>query len=329
MATWHDLPQEIRLQILKLFSNGIVFDYILSPLHWIPVPEDKSRVFTWPESPPSLKSLSSAVRTCRSFHDALTRDISMRKDGITPYALLREIQTNQLALEVNPSYVGDRIYIRNLYASSGRFWKNDAVLGEPECMLSILENLSPKSWVVLLPHLEPWILKHAIRTYPMKWAIVRGREIPIGVSRTNRGRTEDVPFFLGSWKIQRTEDSESENRVTIYSLKGRGKASSRILAEYPGFREMEGSAENTWWFIQLENGWEIRKTRWVLVNYKEKRIFGGSVKPGFFAWEDIWEPESWTVVGKQSTLGEYWRKGRVQDSDTETEDSDTDFDAEM
>src|SRR5271170_5663267 len=99
MATWHELPQEIRLQILKLFSNDIIFDYILSPAHRIPVPEDKSRVFTWPESPPSLKSLSSAVRTCRSCYDALTREISMRKDGITPYALLREIQTNQLALE--------------------------------------------------------------------------------------------------------------------------------------------------------------------------------------------------------------------------------------
>src|SRR5271154_5633245 len=92
---------------------------------------------------------------------------------------------------------------------------------------------------------------------------------------------------------------------------------------------MDHSVEDTWWYIQvgvqLYNPWAAHKDQWVLVNYREKRIFGGSVKPVFFSWEDIWEPESWRVVGEQSTLGEYWRRGRVihDNSDSESENSDT------
>jgi len=54
---------------------------------------------------------------------------------------------------------------------------------------------------------------------------------------------------------------------------------------------------------QLYNPWEARKPQWVIVSYREKRIFGGSVKPVFFECEDIWEPESWRVVGEQSSIG--------------------------
>jgi hypothetical protein len=91
---------------------------------------------------------------------------------------------------------------------------------------------------------------------------------------------------------------------------------------------MEQSREDTWWFIEvkeLKDHWEPRKAEWVLVNYREKKIFGGSVKPVFFEWEDIWEPESWRVVGEQITLGEYWRRDRVvhDNSDSESENSDT------
>ena len=321
MATWHDLPDQIRLHILRLFSFEIFVDYVRSR-HWETVPEDKHRVFTWPESPASLKSFSSAVRTCRLFRDALTRILSMRPDGISPYDLLREQQVSKLTVYSHDA-APNTIYIRDLYQTAGMFWKNSFVLKDSTLILDILEKLSPKSLVVMLPHLGSSILKHVIRMQT-KVPVVRGWGLPIDVGRAGGRLTEDVFFFVGNWQIPKSWDSN----VTICSLKARGKASSKILAEYPGLREMEQSREDTWWFIEvkeLKDHWEPRKAEWVLVNYREKKIFGGSVKPVFFAWENIWEPESWRVIGEQSTLGEYWRKGRVDDSDAGTEDSDTGF----
>jgi len=294
MATWNDFPQEIGLHILKIFSIDLVDDY-RSPAQWEPVrPEEKNHVFTWPKSPPSLKSLSSAVLTCRAFHDALTRVI--RIEDLPPYELLRSLQAQIIDIVTRDYGEPDILYVRDLYHRAGMFWKNSIVCEDRDYIVGLLQSLSAKSLLALLPHLEPWILNQATST---GWSmpLVMARNLPID---------DGWPKYVMVCTVKEPNKGES----------------SAFFADSPGLLEMGPSVEDTWWFFKV---WRHLHEPWVLVNYREKKIFGGSVKPVFFEWEDIWEPESWRVVGEQITLGEYWRRDRVvhDNSDSESENSDT------
>jgi hypothetical protein len=144
------------------------------------------------------------------------------------------------------------------------------------------------------------------------------RNLPI-----DDGWPKYVIFCTGSWRVPVIDDSNIHVPVMVCSVKEPNKGeSSAFFADSPGLLEMGRSVEDTWWFFKV---CRHLHEPWVLVNYREKKIFGGSVKPVFFEWEDIWEPESWRVVGEQITLGEYWRRDRVvhDNSDSESENSDT------
>src|SRR6202035_3028211 len=91
MATWHDLPNEIRNKILAHFSTDLVDDFgaVLSErrsriISTAPVPLDQAH------APGYLTSFASAMRTCRYFHAALTAVIKI--NGISPAQLLLEAQ---------------------------------------------------------------------------------------------------------------------------------------------------------------------------------------------------------------------------------------------
>src|SRR5271170_7193285 len=78
MATWNDLPDELRDMILRIFCYTLIMEY-----HTLEIPEYQHLVgkFYQLRPPKALSSFAYAIRTCRYFHYAMTNTIKWMQDS--------------------------------------------------------------------------------------------------------------------------------------------------------------------------------------------------------------------------------------------------------
>jgi hypothetical protein len=88
MATWQSLPPEVRDRILHFFCAGIVtvyqgqsVDFWENDAHKFPILGSWPPNAQWPEPPSCLLSLSSALKTCRYFYNAIKNVLKLEGES--------------------------------------------------------------------------------------------------------------------------------------------------------------------------------------------------------------------------------------------------------
>jgi hypothetical protein len=164
MATWDSLAPELHHIIFSFFCNDIVTQYEDSDLET--VLKCQLSNLSWPtETAQSLIDFSSALCVSRSFHQSL---LHFKVGGERVVKILQSAQRERCAtileqLEPEPSYSRRGfINVRVFMLLGGVFWKNPLVRGDVDFMWSVLSTLSMESLFMLLPHLEEWVLQHAV-----------------------------------------------------------------------------------------------------------------------------------------------------------------------
>lgn len=158
MAQWHDLPNEIRNNILHSFCISIVFDFTHPEIdiwdagkHWDLWDYD---VIEWFVSPKCLKSFANALRTSRDFYDTITTQV--RLDDDSPMTILQRIQYDHVRgiLECLGDECDEVVNIALFFIVVGCFWRNPRVCESVEFITKVLWWIPIKSRLMLFSHLE-------------------------------------------------------------------------------------------------------------------------------------------------------------------------------
>ena len=174
---------------------------------------------------------------------------------------------------------------------------------------------------MLIPHLEEWVTQHsnpmpAQRTYAAR-RLADGGAI-------ERYSVAYVPVFqAGSWigpegiwghiwsikgLYEGSEYQERAERITerrrslttrAYAMMQQ-RANRQLIEHCPVLREL-GRASDEWWLFSFTHR-QYRRW-WILVNYREKWIWGNMCEPELCVWDDLWEPSSWKVGEHTFDLG--------------------------
>jgi hypothetical protein len=294
MAKWHDLPLEIRDSILSCFCADIVAEFAelgFGPweneaYEWIP---DESS--EWPKSPECLYSFSSALRTCRYFHNTITNHIKI--NGETSGVILQREQHMRVRAILDlqrddPASVLVRVGL--LYVVAGCFWRNPIVYEDFNFLDDVLVWITPISRMMLIPHLEPWLLCHARPTESPASLIIR-----VGVGG-------DIDNCL--WMQLREGSLRVEGSIlSIVSIAGVATLDDPIDEDdefppcdqnLPALLDIKNSPPDTWWFFPPEDlGVAVDEMQWSLVNYRRQKIYSGPDGSWGRYWKDIWNVTNW------------------------------------
>ena len=326
MASWNTLPAEIHDDILKFFCQDVITEYIRK--YKLFDAEKASReplgLLTWPSPPQPLIDFSSALRTSRSFHQSLHR---FKIKGNSPSRQLQVIQRNicwRIRKKAHELLIEDRddygpIDVAVFMEIAGVFWKNPLILDmKSRAILDIMLVLNTQSLVMLVPHIEEWVLSHAVpvstrKVHPFvaldsldfqQDPVVFGigflmvRDSPRGWIRSVKGLYQGSEF-----KARRDKTPERQ----IEYARRQMEMNERLVKLYPVFEEL-GKGSGEWWLFSMDkpDSGDLDDRWWIIVDYRGKRMWGDmSCKQKLCFWDDVWEVKTWTV-GQQEPLGEDW-----------------------
>jgi hypothetical protein len=198
---------------------------------------------------------------------------------------------------------------------AGVFWKNPLILDmKSRAILDIMLVLNNQSLVMLVPHIEEWVLSHAVPVsnrklfvsldFQQDLAVVFGigslmvRDSPRGWIRSVKGLYQGSEFKAGRDKKPERQSEYARSQT---------KMNERLVQKYPVFEEL-GKGSGEWWLFSLDkpDNDELDDRWWIIVDYRGKRMWGDiSCKQKLCFWDDVWEVKTWTV-GQQEPLGEDW-----------------------
>jgi len=286
MTTWRNLPLEIRRLILKQFCVEVLDDFnaiAADPFEWMDFswPEDK---LVWPDSPQPLKWFSSAIKTSRDFHTIIQEE---RFDGRSPGDTLKSIQVGMIDKIIEEQFDNEASQILDiiwLYQIAGCFWKNEEFMNA-EKLSRVLAWINPKSRLMLIPHLENWLLKNAQPKNPSLPDYSR-----IGIDGDCDSCSE-IKLMGGSFVI-------STGMLIIVSLNGTvaGIHDEKLASDSkpPLVQDIESADPDSWWLFPADDmEGAVDENTWTLVNYRQKRIYAGPESSGGYRWENIWTPSTW------------------------------------
>jgi hypothetical protein len=311
MATWNSLPPEIHDMILSFVCKDLIAKY--TPFY----PNDIHRC-NWspsdpkfPKTPLSLRRFSSLLRTCRHFYRSIT---GLKINGESVIEKLQSLQKSKCEqmLQVfngfqrtRPSDATVGVFIK----MAGWFWKNPQICEDFELVFRILRTLESKSLIVLIPHLEEWVMKHASQTPPLTYKYIK-YDLDLNGENPDRfspvvfqpGSRMALPNGVGGWvfsikglykgsKFQ--EQNDSSRRIgKAEGMSRQRKENEGIMSLCPVLAELDKSPHE-WWLFYVSPGDSL-----VLVDYSDKRIWGNMCKRQMCLWDDVWNLRSWKVEGE-------------------------------
>jgi hypothetical protein len=327
MANWYSLAPELHDMILSVFLQDVIYEYcVYNKKDIYNSASIDALVPEWPKAPEPLRNYSSALRTCRSFYNCLNRVIL---NGGTVRLRLQSAQVYKcLAITddvVNNSewpygVVGVGVFMK----MAGVFWKNPLIMDHaPNPILRIMEALDEMSLLMLVPHLEKWVLRHR-QPWPAQHHFVickldsRGviqKYEPDQVAIFHPGSSiltalgwsyvcSVTKLYEGSEHAELAESiiEERRNHTTRGYAMIQQQANRQLLEICPALREL-GRASGEWWLFSVHT--QPDKKWWILVNYEEKLMWGNMCEPELCVWDDVWDPKSWRV-GNYDTFGLGW-----------------------
>lgn len=293
MTTWNSLPTEIRNIVLYLFCLNVVEEYENLDIDWNDVDgEDDAPVqLKWPKPPECLSSLASALRTCRYFHDVITRIIKVDDESVVD--TLQGLQFCKLMGIQSALYGFPMPYVGLYFNSVGYFWRNPK-LAKDAYYIGILRLWdNPKSSLMLIPHLEDWVKYNTSSTSS------RRQKIHLTLSDME-GNAELVLL------------SDSEGRVIhggcdtlkicpiskFYQVHdgNNSRAAHRRFKRLPIVQDIINSRHHSWWlFSRSSYQWDgsVVNKWWCLVNYETKQMHMRPEYTSRVTFEDVWNPSGW------------------------------------
>jgi hypothetical protein len=190
----------------------------------------------------------------------------------------------------------------------GFFWKNPLVLKKPDTIMKVLDLLQEESLIMLIPHLEEWVLQH-VTPMPEDQEF---RFLPRKGGRLAEmyGLDVAVVFQVGSWVgpicdfgsvISIGGLSEFAGQEESILSRATARVNARIHQEIndytvkncPVLRYLDRSPVE-WFLFKLSRPRLEPWFTWIIVDYSGRRIWGSFCAPTeLCVWEDIWEPKSW------------------------------------
>ena len=225
---------------------------------------------------------------------------------------------------------------------AGVFWKNPLILDmKSRAIMDIMLVLNNQSLVMLVPHIEEWVLSHAVQVstpfrelYPfVSLDFDEDLDVVFGIGSLMvpdgpRGRIRSVKGLYQESEFKAGRDKKPEKQSEY--ARSQTKMNERLVQMYPVFEEL-GKGSGEWWLFSMEkpanDDWE--DPWWIIVDYWGKRMWGDiSCKQKLCFWDDVWEVKTWTV-GEQEPFGEDWFISYEEEwgsSDHEWEDHDDEYD---
>ena len=314
MANWNSLAPEVHDIILSFVCQNIIDEYTPVCLQDINEVQNKlvrlDRPVWSSKSPSSLRDFVAVLLSCRSFYYSVTRIII---DGESPITRLQSIQHDKCVVihqilagedltHISPPVVS----IYTITTLVGFFWKNPLVLKKPDIIMKVLDLLHEESLIMLIPHLEEWVLQHVT-------PIPKDREFRV-LNRTRSlfdevfGLGPVVVFQVGSWVgpicdlgsvmsirglYEGSEFAPQALRPTTARVNAiiQQEINRYTVKNCPVFRYLDRSPVE--WFL-----FKLSRSRlepwWIVVDYSGRRIWGNFCAPTeICVWEDIWDPKSW------------------------------------
>ena len=288
MTTWDSLPAELRNLVLEFFCLTVVEEYEDLHIEWNDGEYNALAELKWPKPPECLSSLASALRTCRYFHDIITRIIKV--DGESVVKTLHELQFNKLIATDVALYGFPKPHVGLYFNTVGRFWRNPK-LAEDNNFIGILKLWNdPKSSLMLIPHLEDWVKK-----YHTSSASSDHQQIHLALSDAEGGAelvllsdTDGRPIVSGCDALKICPIAE------FYEVRDRNnpKAAHHRFKRLPIVQDINSDTHSWWLFRRSKFQWdgsEVNKW-WCLVNYKTKQMHMRPQYTSSVTFDDVWNP---------------------------------------
>jgi hypothetical protein len=309
MVRWDSLPHDIRLLLLRTFCGEIINDFeSLSTSIWDIADDsyfDNEPDFEnpppreWPPTPAPLKSFMSAITTCREFNHIILQQVKF--DGRSPLDVLKGQQLHSVDQlirtyydEVSSSVVNVALYCQ----ATGCFWKNPLIMESNAIIPSVLRCTTTHSSQILLPHIEPW-LNHLFRV--PEDSDGPPPDVRLSDFADSRGETRISSHFQIKWGSKHF----NQEIGTVDSV-------SRDLGDGPSLVEEDISqspAEQWWLFLPLSLEAQYHELEWMLVNYREQRMYVGPNASEALAWRgrDVYDMSTWARLTSIEEIRDYGR----------------------
>jgi len=216
----------------------------------------------------------------------------------------------------NPVHVGAFVKL------AGVFWKNSLILDDPEDILGVLEVLQKSSFMMLLPHLNEWVHRHARLEE-------KDENIDFDDYRMKESQSQDVLEVTFGYDAKGSRyvwcGSYSARIYTISGLyRGIYKQTLDIIWDqdeygaplpsdeklrefqaqenhecrtaFPIIRLVDDAKPETWWIFRwiYADGEE-----WLLINFEEQIFWHrhmGNVVCLWNSGDGMWDPEQWALA---------------------------------
>jgi len=294
MATWHDLPNEIRELVLKFFCISVISEYTSLRRDSQAAGQRSAHGLKLSEIRPPIIVLSEftwALRVCRYFHDAMTNRIKFEQQS-TPTILMKHQAERFRGARVimqGTSYNHGPFFLQDLVEVVlliGYFWNNPLVI-EELALSDLLSMVHIRScFPILHKLLENWAQGHR---EPIKFSSDR-LLIPLPCT-TNSTNLLVLGIVIGStsrfdknWQVCSietvftTKESDSfswiEGNLTPVSRKEDLAAFNRNITV---LKDIILAPPNTWWLLvhhRVYRGRYPSYDAWYIWDSKEtKRLF--------------------------------------------------------
>ena len=324
MTNWYTLAPEVHDIILSFFCKDIIHEY--SQFN----PEDIYRLSSleaenpvWPKPPEILRNFTSALLTCRSFYHTLNR---LKLNGRPPITRLQSVQARKCILIAehvltNTQWDVGHVDIGVFMRLAGVFWKNPVVCKDFGIIVYVMEVLEEEGLLMLIPHLEEWVTQH-VNPMPAQPTFVARRLDDGGTMERYSARS--VPVFQTGSRIgpegvgghlmsikglyegsevvelaERVIEGRRSQTTRAYAMMQQ-RANRGIIKCCPVLKEL-GRTSEEWWLFSFTH--RPHRRWWILVNFREKWIWGNMCEPKLCVWDDLWEPSSWKVGEHTFDLG--------------------------
>jgi hypothetical protein len=225
-----------------------------------------------------------------------------------------------------------RVNVSLFKAFAGVFWKNSLVREQSDHLKTLLNVLDNESSVLLIPHLEQWVLEHAVpidglSSYDVDCYFPKDYESPVfqigsrfgagslsGVLTSIEGLYERSGFMKDLYELKNQNES---------ALLLQADSNQELIQTRTVFEEL---SKGEWWVFTLDgnspnSAW---LEWWIMVDYRGKRMWGNMCDDAEMCfWNDPWEFESWRLGVKDictlKDLSRWLTTGLGQDSDDDSE----------
>lgn len=300
MPHWNDLPNEVRVMILREFCASILSEYSQFGSRFDDIGESIDMLLSVREEQP-LKHFYNALLTCRDFNELIMTKVKVSGNQ-PPSSALQNIQYANLMeylYEKNNGWLHkDKVWYYEIYRASavlGSVWNSPLIDGTAP-VNDLLQATGPVGEVVLICLLGNFLEKckeihSGTRTVEVQKINRYGNKsskLAFTVSDYSVGGQGYYHGFYSFYSVSRFRFMDSPSPDSqVQGAKGEDLMKSKELtAELEPVEllppDISTAEPGTWWLAKRREG----RKDWCLVNYKEKKLHIGPIGVGA-KWPDI------------------------------------------